>query len=171
MNSQKCNCSNVIVVESVSEFNFEAKQKDILLSAFSTSKQHIKNSNQFQPVTFDTLQINSGWSVNTFPNYSHPTNFIAQVNGWYLITYKICVINCSTKWATKLTINGNEIMGSASITKTLEAAADTTLVNLQKGDSIALLFWSNDSEAVIGTINSIPCPIKETTAKILITKI
>lgn len=171
MSSKKCNCSNKIVVESVSEFNFEAKQKDILLSAFSTSKQYIKNSNQFQPVTFDTLQIHSGWSVNTFPNYSYPTNFIAQVNGWYLITYKICMVNCSTKWAAKLTQNGNEIMGSASITKTLEVNGDTTLINLQIGDSIALLFWSNDSDAFIGPIHSTPCAIKEITAKILITKI
>ena len=119
----------------------------------------------FQYVTFEKTPIGptgSGWTTSTQSGYSAPTDFIVPLNGYYLLTYKLDVRSggnqtptSSTDCSTVLTRNGSQIDGSCTLVEAPEAnhiytISNTVLVNLVAKDSIALLFWSSDSNTRIG---------------------
>jgi hypothetical protein len=154
---------------------------------WSLSKQTNRDVNRFQYVTFENPPIgpiNSGWSVYTQPTYQYPTNFIVQISGWYTIAYKLDAIaeKCSSECAVVLSRNGSDIFGSLTKLTLTEpnisySNTNTVLVELAKGDSIALLFWSNNHTTQIGKTHCMKAIMpngtfpKETTASLLITKI
>lgn len=183
---------NKIVVEYRTECEFreskdEEPEKSTSMFVWSSLKQQIKNTTQFQYVTFENSPIgsnNATWTIFTQSNYQYPTNFIVQISGWYIITYKIDIRTpkCSTESAIILTRNGTEITGSMSLAKSIESNTQSSitnsiLVDLTIGDSIALLWWSNEHTAQIGSSYNIIAILpngaipRETSASIIFTKI
>jgi hypothetical protein len=160
------------------------QEKETSMFVWSSLKQQINDICRFQYVTFENPPIgpiNSAWTIYTQPNYAYPTNFISQISGWYNITYNIHIYSgkCSSDCASVLTLNGTEITGSMNFNKINEycSNSNTVLVNLTKGDSIALLFWSNEQFSEIGNqcikTGILPSGIrpKETSASIIFTRI
>ena len=147
----------------------------------------------FQYVTFNIPPIGpigSGWTTFTQPLYSNPTNFIVPSIGFYLLTYKLDVRSgggqiptSNTNCATVLTKNGIQIPGSGTLVEAPEnnhiyTISNTILVNLLVGDSISLLFWSNDIGTRIGDPDNLTGKLPlglvtgmEATASIVFTKI
>ena len=91
--------------------------------------------------------------------------------------------NSNTNCATVLTKNGIQIPGSATLVEAPETnhiytISNTVLVNLLVGDSIALMFWSNDAGTRVGDpyylTGKLPLGLivpTEATASIVFTKI
>jgi hypothetical protein len=132
---------------------------------WSAQLQTNRNVANFQYVTFEKTPIGptgSGWTTSTQSGYSAPTDFIVPTNGYYLLTYKLDVRSggnqtptSSTNCSTVLTRNGSQIDGSCTLVEAPESnhiytISNTVLVNLVAKDSIALLFWSTDSNTRIG---------------------
>ena len=160
---------------------------------WSDISQNNLNIATFQYVTFNNAPIGpigSGWTTFTQPLYSNPTNFIVPSIGYYLLTYKLDVRsgggqlpNSNTNCATVLTKNGIQIPGSATLVEAPETnhiytISNTVLVNLLVGDSIALMFWSNDLGTRVGDpsylTGKLPIGLivpTEATASIVFTKI
>jgi hypothetical protein len=160
---------------------------------YSDMSQNNLNIVNFQYVTFNIPPIGpigSGWTTFTQPLYSNPTNFIVPSIGYYLLTYKLDVRsgggqspNSNTNCATVLTKNGIQIPGSTTLVEAPETnhiytISNTVLVNLLLGDSIALLFWSNDIGSRIGDSGQLTGKLPvglivptEATASIVFTKI
>jgi len=158
---------------------------------WSNVSQTNMNVKKFQYVTFENSPIGPsgfGWTSSTSPGYSHPTAFIVPSDGYYLLTYKLDVRSGGTQTpentncASVLTQNGNQIAGSATLVEAPETnhiytISNTVLVNLSSGDSISLLFWSDDLGSKIGdpafltgTLPNGAVPT-EATASIVFTKI
>jgi hypothetical protein len=160
---------------------------------YSDMSQNNLNIANFQYVTFNIPPIGpigSGWTTFTQPLYSNTTNFIVPSIGYYLLTYKLDVRSgggqlpsSNTNCATVLTKNGIQIPGSATLVEAPETnhiytISNTILVNLLIGDSIALLFWSNDLGTRVGDpsflTGKLPVGLivpTEATASIVFTKI
>jgi hypothetical protein len=111
------------------------------------------------------------------------------MDGFYLLTYKLDVRSGgnqkpnNTDCSTVLTKNGDQISGSATLVEAPEenhiyTISNTVLTNLQKNDSISLLFWSTDLGTHIGDPSFLKGKLPknnivptEATASIVFTKI
>ena len=142
---------------------------------------------------FEHLEVDppgSGWAITTQSGYSNPTNFIVPISGVYYLTYKIDVFSKledvnpteTAYYASVLTQNGTQINGSTSIISSIRnnlnlLLTNSVLVNLNMGDSISLLFWSDYIDSQIGDPTALTGQIapgvvpNEATASIVIMRV
>ena len=82
---------------------------------------------------------------------------------FYLLSYKVNIqslISGTSTYdcSTVLINNGNEISGSTSSITVIDTncnISNTVIIKLFIGDSISLLFWSNNSNTIIGSSSKI----------------
>ena len=133
------------------------------------------------------LTKKSAYHIFTLWCHSKPTNFIVPSSGFYLLTYKIDVRSGGNEGrnndsSSLLTRNGVQIPGSATLVEAplenhIYTISNTVLSQLESGDRVSLLFWSNNLEAHIGDPSYLKAVLpsgdsaREATASIVITKI
>ena len=155
---------------------------------WSINNQNNRDVTRYQYIEFEALISNNpSWSLNVEPGYSNYTTFVAQITGYYMISYKVDVkagngnppsgvTNCSTV----LIRNNNALDGSMTIVEAPETnhvytLSNTILINVNQGDYLSLLFWGNDQNTRIGYRERTPgilpngqIPIESTASIIII---